>query len=73
MFVNMALHEHSRNIGVETHCKEHGCEVECLLADDARGIGDGEGMEVHDAVKDVSIVLARHPINERAQMVAEMD
>lgn len=35
--------------------------------------GDGECVKIHDAVEDVSIVLARDPVHQGAQMVAKMD
>ena len=36
-------------------------------------LGDGERVEVDDAVEDVLLVLAGHPVPQRPQVVAEMD
>jgi len=43
------------------------------LSEDARGIGDGECVQVDDAVKDVVVVLTRDPIAQCTQIIAEMD
>ena len=41
-------------------------------ADDAGGLGDGEGVQVDDAVERVARVLAGHPVAQRSEVVAEM-
>src|SRR5262249_44139485 len=38
-----------------------------------RVLGDGERVQVHDAVEGVDLVLAGHPVPQRAQVVAEVD
>ncbi len=43
------------------------------MSEDARGIGDGQCMQVDDAVKDVVVVLTRDPIAECTQIIAEVD
>ena len=68
----MALDEDGGSIGVEAHSKEHGGQFDGGLAQDARLLGNGERMEVNDAVEHVAIVLARHPIDQSASRVAQM-
>lgn len=73
MLVNVALHENRRDVGVEPDREEHRRQLDGLPADHSRGLGDGECVKVDDAVEDVAVVLARHPVDERAEMVAEVN
>jgi hypothetical protein len=54
----VALHEHGGHVGVEPDREQHRGELEGGLADDAGRLGDGECVEVDDAVEDVLLVLA---------------
>lgn len=71
--MDVALDEHRGNFRVKANCEQHGGQFHRGLTEDSRLFGDGEGMEVHNAVEDVSVVLARHPVDQSSQMVAEMD
>jgi hypothetical protein len=71
--MDMALNENRGYLGVETHCKEHCGQLHCGLAENSGLLGNRQSMEVNDAVKDISFVLAGHPIDQSTQMIAEMD
>ena len=71
--MNMALYKDGCYIWVQTDRKQHGGEVESLFTDDAGCVCDGEGVKVNNSVEDVAVVLSRYPIDQRAQIIAEMD
>lgn len=71
--MNVALDKDSRDIGVKANSKEHGGELNCLLAKNSGGLGHGESVEINNAMKDIAVVLPRDPVDERAQMVAQVD
>jgi hypothetical protein len=71
--MNVALDENSRYFGVKTHSEEHGGQFDSGLAQDAGLLRNGERMEVNDAVEHVSVMLARHPVDQSAQMVAKVN
>ena len=70
---HVALHEDGGHVGVEADREQHRRQPQRGLADHARRLGDGEGMEVDDAVERVALVLAVDPVAQRPQVVAEMD
>ncbi len=72
MFGHVTLHEHGRHVGLEPDGEQHGCQLQRALTDDARCLGDGERMEVDDAVEGVARVLARHPVAQRSEVVPEV-
>ena len=53
--------------------KKHRRQLDGALADDAGLLGDGQGVEVDDAVERVRLVLAGDPVPQRPQVVAEVD
>jgi hypothetical protein len=71
--MDVALNKHSRNFGVKTHGEEHGGQLNGGLTQDSGLLGNGEGMEVDNAVENIAVVLARDPIDQSAQMVAKVD
>ena len=71
--MNMALYKDGCYIWVQTDREQHGGEVESLFTDDAGCVCDGEGVKVNNSVEDVAVVLSRYPIDQRAQIIAEMD
>jgi len=70
---DMALHENRRHIGVQTDGKKHRRKLQSIHADDARFFGDGQRMQVDDAVKNVGFVLSFDPVSQGTQIVAEMN
>ena len=70
---DVALHEHGGDVGVEPDGEQHRRQLRRALADHARLLGDGEGVEVDDPVERVGLVLAGDPVPQRAQVVAQMD
>lgn len=69
----MTLHENGGHVGVESDGEEHGRQFDGLIAEDMGRLGDGERMQVDDAVVHVALVLTADPIDERTQIVAQMD
>lgn len=72
MLVDVALNKHSRDIGVKTDSKQHCSQFQRLTTENPRCVGDGEGMEVDDAMEDVRLVLTGDPIAESSEVVPEV-
>ena len=72
MLWKVALHEYCCYIGVETHRKKHRGQRQRLIAQYTGPFGDGECVQVNDAVKHIVLVLARHPVAQRTQIVAKV-
>ncbi len=72
VFGDVALHEHRGHVGIEADGEEDRGELDRALADDARLLGHGEGVEVDDAVEDLLLVLSRHPVAKRSEVGAEV-
>ena len=73
MLGDVALHEHGRHVGVEADGEQHRGELDRALADHARLLGDGEGVEVDDAVEGVVLVLVLRPRPQRPEVAPEVD
>jgi hypothetical protein len=71
--MDMALHENGCDFGVKAHGEEHRGELNSGLTQDSGLFGDGQSVEVDDAMENVAIVLTRDPIDQSAQMVAKVD
>jgi hypothetical protein len=71
--LHVTLHEHGRHIGVEADGEQHRRQPHGRIADDARFLCHGQGVQVDDSMKRIGIVLAVHPIAQCPQIVAEMD
>ncbi len=70
---HVALDEHRGDVGVEADGEEARRQLDGALADDAGLLGDGQGVEVDDAVERVHLVLGGGPSPQRPQVVAEVD
>ena len=70
--MNVALYKNCCNVRVETASEQEGGKFYGLSADKPWGINDSQGMQVHNAMENVAVVLARDPIDEGAQIVAEV-
>ena len=70
--MNVALNKNGCNVRVKTAGKEESGEFYGLSADKPWSIDDGQRMQVHDAMENVSVVLTRDPINKSAQIVAKV-
>ena len=70
---DVALHEHGGHVGVEADGEQHRGELDGALADHAGLLGDGEGVEVDDAVEGVVLVLALRPRPQRPEVAPEVD
>jgi hypothetical protein len=69
---HVGLNENCGDVGVESDGEQHCREVERVFAEDARGFGDSQGMQINDAVVDVTGVLSRDPVAQRAEVIAEV-
>ena len=70
---HVALDEDGGDLGVEADGEQHRGHAHGGVAQRAGGVGDGERVEVDDAVEHVGLVLAAHPVPQRTQVVAQMD
>ena len=61
------------DIGVETDGEEHRRQPQRGVADHAGLVGDGQRVEVDDAVECVGVVLAADPVPQGPEVVAEVD
>ena len=61
VFGHVALDEHGGDVGVEADGEEHGRQLDGACADDAGRLGDGEGVQVDDAVERVACRAGRPP------------
>ena len=73
VLVDVALHEHGRHVRVEADGEQDGGEIDSALADHARLLGDGEGVQVDDAVEGVVLVLMQRPRPQRPEVTPEVD
>ena len=69
----MALHEHRGDVGIEADGEQDRRHLDRPLTDDARLVGDRQGMKVDDPVEHVLVVLARHPLTQRPEVDTEVD
>jgi hypothetical protein len=67
------LNKHRGDLWVKTNSKQHGGEFNCVFSKQARLVGNGEGMQVDNAVEHVVVMLSRNPIAESAEVVAQMN
>jgi hypothetical protein len=73
VLAHVALREQHRRVWIEPDGEKQGGHVK-RRATQLFGIsGDGQGVEVHQAVEVGSLVLIGDPPTQRAQVVAEMD
>ena len=70
---HVALHEHRGDVGIEADREQHRRQLDRGLADHAGLLGDGQRVQVDDAVERVALVLAVDPVAQRPQVVAEVD
>ena len=74
MLGHVALHEQGGDVGVEADGEQHRGQLDASASPiDAGLLGDGEGVEVDDAVEGVVLVLAGDPVAQRPEVVAEVD
>ncbi len=73
MLVDVALHEDSRDVGVEPHGKQHRCQFDRLFPDDVRLVENRQGVQVDDPVEHVAVVLPGNPVDECPEMVPEVN
>lgn len=69
----VALHEHGCSIRVEAHCEQCRCEIQSIRPDDTRCVRCRQRMKIHDAVECIAFVLARDPLSQSTEIIAEMD
>jgi hypothetical protein len=69
----MRLDEQGRSLGVDPAGEQEGARGDGPLAELVRGPGKGHGMEIHDAEERIVLVLLRHPVAHRPQVVAEVE
>jgi len=72
MLRHMALDEQRAHIGVEAHSHQHDRHVEGLLAQHARFLRHGDGVQIDDTVKAVVTVLVLGPDPQRAEVAPEV-
>ena len=70
---DVALHEDRGDVGIEADRVHHRRQAQRVVADHARRLGDGERVQVDDAVERVAVVLVVGPVPQRPQVVAEVD
>ena len=70
---DVALDEDRGDVGIEPDRVHHRRHAERVVADHARRLGDGERVQVDDAVERVADVLVVGPVPQRTQVVAEVD
>jgi hypothetical protein len=73
MLGDMRLDKYRGDIRVEPYGKQHRGKLNGVLAEHARLVGDGEGVQVDNAMKHVVVMLPRDPIAESAQIVAQVN
>ena len=59
-------------LGVDPRAHQHHGVMEAQVAQPGRVVGHGERVEVDDGKEAVGLVLARHPVPERAEVVPEL-
>ena len=69
----MTLGEHRGDVGVEADGEQHRSGLERGCANDVRLVGDGQCVQVDDAVECVAVMLPGYPLAERPQVVAEVE
>ena len=69
---HVALHEDGGHIGVEADGEQHRGQFHRGRAERVGAFGDGERVQIDDAVEGVVLVLSRHPVAQRTQVVAEV-
>ena len=72
MLGDVALHEHRGDVGIEADGEQDRRQLDGALADDAGFLGDGQGVEVDDAVEHVVLVLPGDPVAQRSEVAAEV-
>src|SRR5579875_693675 len=69
----LALHEHRAAGGVDPGGEQLGDRDQGTAAQRGRVVLDGDRVQVHHAVERLVLVLQRHPVADRAQVVAEVE
>ena len=73
VFGNVALHKNCCDLRIEPYGEQYCGQLQRLLTEHTWSVGNGECVQVDDAVKDVVVVLTRDPIAQCTQIIAEMD
>jgi hypothetical protein len=73
VLVHLALGEQRAHLGVEPGGHQDLGDLERLGPQHGRVLGDGERVQVDDAVDGGVVVLRHHPAPDRTQVVAEVD
>ena len=73
MLDDVALDEDRGDVGIEPDREHHRRQAHGVVADHSRRLGDGERVQVDDAVERVAVVLVVDPVPQRTQVVAEVD
>ena len=73
MLGDMALEEEGAPVRVETRGQEQGRSLERSRAERFGVDVDGQGVEVHEAVEGLVVVLEGDPVAQRSQVIAEME
>ena len=66
MFRDMRLDKNRGDIRVEPYGKEHRGKLNGVFTEHTRLVGDGEGMQVDNAMENVIVMLPRDPVAESA-------
>ena len=73
MFGHVTLDEHRGLLGLEADGEQHRGQGDGGVAQHTGPIGDGERVQVDDAMEGVAFVLTRHPVPQRPEVIAQVD